>query len=198
MLATITQLKAMLGIVDAAQDTLLTSSLSQANGLLAAYIGADLSDVGDRVYDGMIPEGATYVNLPVWPLISISEFTVNGVAVAPADYTMSKRTASIFFDSLPGNAGRAGNVVAATYKAGFADVPVDLNTVCLNIAATIYNNGGQLAVQTSSNELKSLTMFDAMSMSFDTGSSSVNTPEGLIKTWGFMLTKYRLATPVMK
>jgi hypothetical protein len=41
-------------------------------------------------------------------------------------------------------------------------------------------------------------MFDAMSMSFDTTPASATTPDALLKTWSFLLDKYRLNTPVMK
>lgn len=195
MLATLEQLKAALGIEDNTKDALLTSCLVQANGLIAGYIGADLSDVAtDRPFDALVPEGATFVHFPVWPLISITTFKVNDVDVVEGtDYTLNKRQAAAFFDSLPGNSTSAGNKIEATFKAGLAVVPDDLNTICLNLASTAYNNGGQLVQQSSgSNELKSLTMFDAMSMSFDTGSSVVSTPEGLVKTWSFILDKYRV------
>lgn len=200
MLATLEQLKASLGITDAAQDALLTNCLTQANGLIAGYIGADLSDVAtDRPFDAFVPEGATFVHLPVWPVISITTFKVNGVdVVEDTDYTLNKRQAAVFFDSMPGNASRQGNKIETTFKAGYATVPSDLETVCLNIAASAYNNGGQLVQQSSANELKSLTMFDAMSMSFDTASSHTNTPDALVKAWAFILDKYRLNTPVMK
>lgn len=200
MLATLEQLKVSLGISDAAQDALLNNCLTQANALIAGYIGADLSDTTtDRPFEEFVPEGATFVHFPVWPIILITSFKVNGVDVVEGtDYTLNKRSASVFFDYLPGNASSAGNKIEATFKAGLTPVPADLETVCLNIAAAVYNNGGQLAQQAGSNELKSLTMFDAMSMSFDTGSSETNTPQSLIKAWAFLLAKYRLNMPVMK
>jgi hypothetical protein len=63
----------------------------------------------------------------------------------------------------------------------------------MNIALAIYENGGRVASQTTSGALKSMTMFDAMSMSFDTGSTeSASGPEALVSQWAFVLDKYRV------
>jgi hypothetical protein len=196
MLATLAELKAALGISGTDQDALLTSSLAQANGLIAGYIGADLSDTADRTETLYVPNGATFVNLPVWPVISLTSVTANGEAFT--DHSLVKRSGGLFFDYLPGNPTRLGNEVEVVYSAGFATVPEDLKTVCLNIASTIYNRGGAVSTATGENELKSLTMFDAMSMSFDSSKSASDTPEGLIGTWAFILDQYRLKTPVLK
>jgi hypothetical protein len=198
MLATLAQLKAALGISGTDQDALLTSALEQANGLIAGYIGADLSDTTERLETVFVPDGATYAHLNVWPVIEVNTLTANGSPVT--EYSASLRSGALFFDYLPGTAGRMGNEVLVAYRAGFAIVPADLQTVALNIASSIYNNGGVLggAVATGESALKSLTMFDAMSMSFDTTPASATTPDALLKTWSFLLDKYRLNTPVMK
>jgi hypothetical protein len=206
MLATLAELSAALGLTDNSQDALATSSLTQANGLIAGYIGADLSDATtDRHYTVTLREDASYLNLPVFPLISVSSITNNGVALAlTTDYLLDLRLGSVDFVNGLCSSGRTGNRVVVVYRAGFAAVPADLNAVCLNIAAAIFNNGGSFATAMNGGrgELKSMTMFDAMSMSFETGvgesADSAGTPEGMIRMWMFVLKPYRCIQPVLR
>jgi hypothetical protein len=201
MLATLDQIKAALGITDNTKDALLTSCLQQANTMIASYIGADLSDTAERTHTGTIPCGATYLHLPVWPVLEVNSALVNCTPVPPTDFFVDRRSGSLFFENEQGGTGRRGVPVEIAYTAGFASdaIPADLNMVCLNIASAIYNVGGTLAGSTGgTGELKSLTMFDAMSMSFDTGSSTASTPETYVTSWTFMLNKYKLDVPVMK
>jgi hypothetical protein len=195
MLATLAQLKAALGIAEAdtSKDALVTTSLTMANALIMGYLGADLSDVVlDRVVAKKV-ECARHISLPVWPAISITSVTLDGTPMAAADYELEGVIGVLNFVN-----GTVTGRASVTYKAGYATIPADLNMVCLNIGASIYNNGGNIAGTVSgSGELKSLTMFDAMSMSFETGSGSGDAPAALLREWSFLLNPYRCTAPVM-
>lgn len=208
MLATLDELKDALGIAldDTTQDTLVTVSLTSANALIAGYIGGDLSDVTtDRVTTRTLASNAPYMKLPLYPVISITGVTSNGDAVASTEYQLDPELGIVdFLNGGLGTAdGRIGNRVTVTFKAGITPIPTELNTVCLNIGAAIFNNGGTFNNSMNGNkgELKSLTMFDAMSMSFETGAGSsvdsAGTPAGMLKAWAFILDKYRCNSPVM-
>jgi hypothetical protein len=211
MLADIADLKAALGIdpaeVNTVRDAQLNSALATANALIAGYIGYDVSDTEtERVFTTVIDGGAAYFNLPLFPIVEVVSITGDNVPLALADYTVRPRTGAIDFGNgvggcAYGSGGRYGRRMTVVYRAGYEDLPPELKTVALNIASSVYNMGGSFAASTSgTGALKSLTMFDAMSMSFDTGAASASdasTPEGLIGAWAFMLNTYRVKTPVM-
>lgn len=207
MLCELDDLKANLGITGSAEDAALTSAIAMANSVLAGYIGVDLSDVGtDRSITRVMDSPCRSINTQFWPVVSVSSISVDGNAIAGSDYDLEAQTGIIYFKNggvVGATPTRYGCRVTVVYKCGFATVPEDLATVCLNMAATIYKNGGNFSstMAGGKGELKSLTMFDAMSMSFETGvgadADSAGTPGGMIKTWSFILDKYRCTQPVM-
>ena len=208
MLASLEELKTALGIAlnDTSKDATLNQSLANANALIAGYIGADLSDIDkEHVYTVVLEGGAKYVKLPLFPVFNVVSVTAEGTPVDSGDYFSQDRVGIIDVPSgLPSSTSRYGCRVSVVYTAGFEEVPQDLNMVCLNMAAGIYNMGGTFASAASggTGELKSLTMFDAMSMSFDVGGSSqgeaAGSPAALIKAWQFVLDKYRCNSPVLR
>jgi hypothetical protein len=183
MLASIEDLKDSLGIAqsDVTHDAVLNTSLRNANSIMASYIGFDASDVdAEYPYTVYVADNCCYINLPVWPVVAIVSITSDGNILATTDWLLEERLGTVHFpNGLPfGGAQRIGHRVSVVYKAGFADIPDDLNMVCLNIAAALYTLGGNFSSSTNggTGELKTLTMFDAMSMSFDTGSSTSGVP----------------------
>jgi hypothetical protein len=218
MLATLDELKDALGIdpteSDPARDRLLNSSLTQANALIAGYLGVDLSDTDtEHTYTTTMDNGAGYIKLPKFPILAAT-ISSNSVPMLGTDYALRSREGIIEFVNgmyAPYCAGdrRFGQRVTVVYRAGYEDdMPPELKMVCLNIASAIYNMGGSFgggAATSGAGALKTLTMFDAMSMSFDTGSNSSaavgaddpSTPSGMLKTWAFILNKHRVNSPVM-
>lgn len=206
MLATLQELKEALGIdaEDVSNDALCNRSLATANALIAGYIGTDLSDTStEHSHTAVLDTGACYVTLPLFPVVDVTSVLCEGEAVT--DFVLRPRSGMVDFPSGLPASDRFGHRVAVTYLAGFEEIPTDLNMACLNMAAGLYNLGGTFASATSggTGELKALTMFDAMSMTFDTSSSNSNeeapgTPAGMIKAWEFILKKYQCKTPVMR
>ena len=207
-LTTLDKVKANLGITDTASDVQLTAAINTANALIAGYLGADLSDATtDRVYTVVVAPGTDYLNLPVFPALSVTGITVNADPVDPATYELVERTGTVdFFTSVQASGPRPNCRVTVTYKAGFAAdaIPADLAMVCENIAAAVFNDGGSFASSMNGGrgELKSMTMFDAMSMSFETNAGasadSAGTPEGMLKAWAYILDQYSVKGKVLK
>ena len=199
MLASLTDLKAALGITDNTQDATLTRSLMLANGLIAGYIGVDLSDTTTpRTFTSVVDSGS--IKLPLFPVVSVDSLTANGVAVpeeANSGWWLDKRLGMIsdYPHYAHGN-GRYGSRVTVVYRSGYNPVPDDLKTACIGVATSIYENGGTIpsGATAGSGELKSLTMFDAMSMSFDTGTTGAKATgaEGMLEAWLFILKEYKI------
>ncbi len=202
MLCTLSELKTALAISGNDNDAQLTSCITSANALIASYIGADLSDVStDRVHTTTAETNADFIQLNVWPVISVGSVTVDGEALDPTKFRLLPERGELdFLDGLQKKSAygdRFGVRVTAVFKAGYAVVPPELNAACLNIAAALYNNGGTFSTSGGKGELKSMTMFDAMSMSFETGGASAVTPASLLDAWKPILNVYRCYTPVL-
>ncbi len=199
------QLKTALGITTNENNALLDLSVASANALIAGYIGYDVSDtekVREYVYTcendpwfGRGWRGGSYfVHMPLYPVLAVVDISGDdNVPIDPTVYRLIKDKGRIDFV----NGAPTGRYLTFHYNAGFDPVPDDLTPVALNLAATVYNNGGQITPQI--NQLKTLTMFDAMSMSFNTGDVSVAGPDALVSAWAFVLDKYVvLKGPVLK
>lgn len=205
-------LKEAVGILpaDTTKDVVLANSVRTANALIAGYIGFDLSDTDTlRTFIDTIENNARHILLPAFPIIEVAALSANGLPVLVDNYWVNNRIGIVDFS--PGNfsygAGgmRFGHRVAVVYRAGYEEIPEDLQMACLNIAAALYNMGGTFASAASggTGELKSLTMFDAMSMSFDVGGTSATgeaagSPIAMINSWKFVLDKYRVSQPTLR
>lgn len=204
MAVTKADLKAALGIAptDASKDASVNKALATALALVWAYVGFDMSDTDtereyeyspeyrDRVNPGWTSRN--FIHLPVWPVIEIIDIQDNdGNSLDPESYRLIKGPGRVeFYSGLP-----SYDYMSLHFYAGYDPLPDDLDLVVMNLASTVYNNGGSL--QTAANPLKSLTMFDAMSMSFDTTGSAGT--DGALEAWKFVLDKYRVNTgPVLK
>lgn len=134
------------------------------------------------------------------PIVSVDAVKIDNVAVTTG-FRVSERLAKVTFDSLP-----SGDELVIEYTAGVATgtptpvLPDDIEGALLNITLALYSLGGSFAsVSTGTGSLKSLTMFDAMSMSFDTGDSggSSTSVAGMLSQWSFVLDRYKMQSPVM-
>jgi len=209
MIVTLAELKTALGITDNTQDALLTRSLTTANALIAGYIGFDLSDTAkERSYTTIMDNCRGHIRLPLYPVIEVESLTANGTAVAlDAGWYLLPEIGIV--ENFPadnyGNSGRYGVRATAIYRAGFvdADMPAEIKQACIDIANAIFVNGGTIpggGAAGGTGELKSLTMFDAMSMSFDTGAATGSTvvgAEALLESWKFALDQYRVNQPTL-
>lgn len=207
MIITLEQLKTALGISDATNDALLELSIQQAESLINAYIGYNISDtttVHEYTYS---PDPVPYwhygssrrnfVHLPYWPVLELVDVRRGDDSIiSPLDYRLVAGPGRVdFFNGLPATT----DYLVFHFRAGYDPLPADLTPVMLNISGAIYTNGGTIS-SAGSNTLKSLTMFDAMSMSFDTSGEAVaGGALGLLEPWGFVLNKYRVTNqPVLK
>lgn len=209
MIVTLEELKTALGITGTTDDALLTRSLATANALIAGYIGYDVSDVDkDRTFTTIMDNCRGHIRLPLYPVIEVESLTADGNAVADdAGWYLLPELGLIedFPAERYGTSGRYGVRATAIYRAGFldADMPTTIKQACIDIANAIYVNGGTIPGGGSAGgtgELKSLTMFDAMSMSFDTGAATGTTvvgAEALLESWKFALDQYRVNQPTL-
>jgi hypothetical protein len=128
---------------------------------------------------------------------ALSQVKVDDVVLPSTEYTFDALRGSFEFTSQRYLVSK----LEIKYLPGFTaeETPADLAVAIGNIAIAIYENGGKIAAASSSGALKSMTMFDAMSMSFDTGatSSGASGPEGMVSQWGFVLDKYKVDKYVM-
>lgn len=205
MLCDLNTLKNALGIPldDTSKDAALNNAIATANAMIGSYIGADLSDTTtERVFEVVLQHTANFIQLPVYPLIAITEVKIGSAVLDVTTYVPRRPQGEIDLLNMPYSGDVFGARTVVKYTAGYDPVPDDLELACVNIAATVYNNGGTFASSGGSGALKSLTMFDAMSMSFDVGAASAagstSTPEGLTKSWAFVLDKYRVYVPVLE
>lgn len=202
---TLAQLKTELGITGSQYDAMLKRSLSLADTIMNGYIGWSPTDIlTQHVYTTAADACVRSLQLPLWPVIEVVSVESNGVVL---EGPLQNPEAGFWVDNTHGRieelsyiGGRGGrlatNRVTVRYRAGYDPVPRDLYDVALNIASAIYANGGEVPSSTStgSGELKSLTMFDAMSMSFDVGSNTGDNEggaAGMVGTWSFVLDKYK-------
>lgn len=209
-LISLEELKEAVGVAvsDNSKDQVLNVSLQTANALIAGYVGVDLSDSDtEQAYIEVVDNDARHMRLPAFPIIEIKSLSADGELMAPSNYQLNPRLGMVDFPmGIPGGQGaRWGHRMVVTYTAGFEEVPQDLKMACTNMAAGLYNLGGTFASAATggTGELKSLTMFDAMSMSFDVGGNTADgdaagSPAAMIKAWKFILDKYRVSSPTMR
>lgn len=204
MLVSVETLKEYLGLPeaeDAVIDPILERSSMTAQSLAESYVGFGME------YDPGAPAlvelrfqmyGVKVVRLPRYPAV-LSTAKIDGVELNPSEYTFNENLGLLeFFQRRT-----FVNMLEVKYRTGFdpEKVPSDIQTAIVNMAIGVYENGGKITTQASGagGALKSMTMFDAMSMSFDTaaGASGAGTPEGIVMQWAFVLDKYRVDKFVM-
>lgn len=201
MLVPIETLKEYLGLPttpDPAIDPVLERSILIAQTLTESYIGFPIEQ------DFSLQQTATYFQMQGVRLVRLREFPtapvsvkVDDVVVPVSEYTFDSRMGVLEF-----TAQRNVAKLEIVHVPGFTpeNVPKDIETALVNMSIGIYENGGKInATQSSAGALKSMTMFDAMSMSFDTGATAADSgsPEGIVTQWAFVLDKYKVDRYVM-
>jgi hypothetical protein len=196
MLVSIDKMKEILGLPSAADpaiDPVLERSSLTAQTLVESYIGVgielDMSVLKTETKYQL--SGVRTVSLRAFPA-TLSSVKVDDAVPGTSEYTFNSALGALEFRQQRSYIDK----LEIKYGTGWdpESVPPDLIEATTNIALSIYENGGRVASQSTSGALKSMTMFDAMSMSFDTGSSesSASGPEALVAQWAFVLDKYKV------
>lgn len=203
MLLTVSYLKAAMGledpeVEDPVVDPNVETAILSAQTLVSAYVGFNIEVQGDpETHVVNYPKPFRALSLPKWPVYAEEPVTVvvDGTTLTDAtDYRVHYRNGTVVFTRDYTSAKQ----VTITYFCGFDSftVPQDLKLALQNIAIAIYNMPpGGFGAASGTGPLKSMTMFDAMSISFDTTAdqASANTPAGLVGQWSFVLDKYRVS-----
>jgi hypothetical protein len=204
MIVTIDAMKEALGLPTAANPTIdpvLERSSLIAQTLVESYIGLGIElDLTDGLKTEVRRQltGVRVVRARAYPA-TLSSAKLDDATLPADQYTFDSALGVLEFKQQRAYVDK----LELKYGTGWDDesVPKDIIEATLNIALAIYENGGRIAAaSTVSGALKSMTMFDAMSMSFETGSSSDNSitgPESLVSQWAFVLDKYKVDGYVM-
>lgn len=202
MLVSIETLKEFLGLpttADPVADPVLERSVLIAQTLVESYLGIPIEqDPGaPRTFLRYQLLGVKVIRLPEFPTALSSVEIDDVVSALGAEYTFDSRSGILEFRTQ-----RDVSKLKIVHLPGYTpeEVPKDLEVVLVNISIGIYENGGKInSTQSSAGALKSMTMFDAMSMSFDTGTTSADagSPEGIVSQWAFVLDKYKVDKYVM-
>lgn len=197
MLISIAKLKSWIGLpatTDAEKDPILKRSSVLAQALVDAYVKHPIERIEGQ-WTTIVDRGLGFrklYRLPAFPVLfnTSSPVKIDGVEVPSSEYAADERLGTVEFTT-----ERQIGTLEISYAAGFTaeTLPADVESALVNIAIGIYNNGGNLATAGATGDLKSLTMFDALSMSFDVGANTADafTPEGIVKQWAFVLDKLK-------
>lgn len=143
-LAAITGLKTFLHIEDDDQDDFLTSLAARASAKLDTYLGRTIEAAAyTEYYDG---DGTGTLLLKERPVNSLTTLTVDGVAVDSEDwhlYAAQGRVVLVDGYDLSGTFTKGIANVYAAYNAGYASVPADLQAVCTELAALMFQDSAQ-------------------------------------------------------
>lgn len=152
MVIDIDTVKEYLGITSTATDALLTLYANLVEGEIGAYIGYPLAvtthtnevlHYDSSRFDGEInPELDLHPEPPAlfvdnWPVITVTSFTSQGVAVSTASYSLNQNTGVISLNSYIDD---SNNALLITYTAGYTDttLPYALQMVILEGVKALY------------------------------------------------------------
>lgn len=175
-----------------AQALLIERAGKTALALVESHIGYPLVK-SDFVQSENYIRTASVVLVNRAPLLSVDRIVMDGKALAKWAYTIDEDTSLVKFACC--QQFRTLIIEGEAGYASFADLKPDLAEALVSICIGVYNRNGTLAMPAAADTaLKSLTMFDAMSMSFDqAGSIEALSPQKLVEQWAFVLNKYRLS-----
>lgn len=204
-IVTVQELRDILGITDSSKDVILSHSITNSEALIEGYIGGPLIPPDDPQKYSWVKTSCSYpdvLTLPVYPLVEMISLKKDGQLVSDTEYVVDMILGQILFRNNHGGfcfCNTAGPIAKfeAEFKSGWDPLPADLRSVLVNSALAVFNLGGTFASASTggTGALKSMTMFDAMSMSFDVGeasSTSAGSPLALIESWKMVLDKYRM------
>ena len=139
-LATSAEVKAFLDISGSGSDTLLGAILEGVDQRIKRYIGRDVESAtySAELHDATGTDDA--LRLKHWPIISVSAVSIEGTALASAEYQIDKpagvlyrRNATDSTSTAVWDEGRRN--ISATYTAGYATVPADLREATITQSA---------------------------------------------------------------
>jgi hypothetical protein len=212
---TVEELKAKLGIPaeppDPALDARLQSMLDETQAMVEGYIGMAIEPTPLTMWSGQGICGSATFALPVYPVISLDMVTIQGEEQDLAEFWLSQADGLVYPADACGCA-RGGCFCCCPgpsrvdYTAGFDPVPDDLYYALLNLSADYYaGNAGSTATTFGGDRVKSVTIFGAMSIGFDGGSSasSASSSSGLevppfLQSWTWVLDKYQVRSLIVE
>lgn len=206
MLITVVSVKTAMGLENPDQDDpvidpKVENAIMAAQSLISAYIGMSVEVPGDpSIYTLVRPGPFRSLNLPKWPVSQDEQFVIrvdDNELTIDTDYDVQYRNGVVMFTRQYAHTKK----LEVEYYPGFDSftVPADLKFALQNMSIAIYSlPPGGFGAAGAVGPLKSMTMFDAMSLSFDTTESgSSNTPEGLVSQWSYVLDQYSVKKYVM-
>lgn len=214
-LVTVEELKAKLGLpadADPVLDARLQGMLDETQALVEGYIGLAIEPTPLTLSSGQGICGASVFLLPVYPVVTLDKITVAGEEQPLEDFWLSQSDGMVYPADGCG-CQRAGACFCCCpgpsrvdYTAGFDPVPDDLYYALLNLSADYYQgNAGSGASTFGGDRVKSVTIFGAMSIGFDGGSSAsaASSSSGLevpafLQGWTWVLDKYQVRSLVVE
>jgi len=182
----------------------LDMSITMAQRLVESYIKGPIEETPQE-YDQLDVDYVHRYYLPHHPVVSVEVFEKDGAPFT--DYRLDKKAGALVFGVANWPRGYGGaclpwaSSLHVEYTSGWETCPDDLHEALLNISIAIYTQGGNLSGSgvAPTGALKSMTMFDAMSMSFEvpTGAVTQGDPAGLLAQWSFVLDQYKMEGPVL-
>jgi hypothetical protein len=147
-LTTLANLKEVLGIVDASQDSLLTNTINRATDMIESYCNGRrfASTVyTNEKYDGT---GTQLINARHFPITALSAYEYNAGTVGDVDWDSLQDDFISYIDDVAGPGqfyyengfARGTRNYRFSYTAGYATIPYDLEQACLDLCVFIYNS----------------------------------------------------------
>lgn len=147
-LTTLASVKAELSITDSSQDTLLTSYIGSASAAISQFCNRafGVSTIKDEAwpdrepYSFQFPGSLSSIQLSNWPVVAITTLTENGDALVDgADYRVDKATGTLYrLDGLGYVKPWLAWPIVATYNAGFATIPADIDDAAVRMVKARY------------------------------------------------------------
>jgi uncharacterized phiE125 gp8 family phage protein len=154
-IANLTELKAHLGITDAAQDTFLENLTNRAYKILETYLGRVIKSATYTEY--MDGDGTGELILNQFPIISVTsihddldrDFT-STFLIAATDYVIYKERGVIKLFRNEGAFQKGLQNLKVIYVAGYATVPGDLVDALIQMVEFMYNRSRTGGMQSQS------------------------------------------------
>lgn len=146
-LATVTQLKAILGITTSTDDTLMGILLDRASAQVVGYCNQGFAK--ETITETVKSEGRCNLKLSRKPIVSITSVTYDGTLLDAADYSLQEPELGFLFNSNGWNHTYGERLYSVVYVAGYIlpsfatgtiNLPLDITAACLDIAKTMYLN----------------------------------------------------------
>ncbi|TIO72236.1 head-tail connector protein [Mesorhizobium sp.] len=147
-LTTLANVKAELSITDASLDTLLTSYIGSASAAIAQYCNRTfgVQTLKDEAwperefYSYQLPGTLSAIQLSNWPVVAVTSLTENGDALVDGtDYRVDKATGTLLrLDGLGYVKPWLAWPIVATYSAGYATIPADIDDAAVRMVKARY------------------------------------------------------------